>query len=415
MKDKGVGPEPKFILPAMLALAVAGYPIVAVVPLLIDIPPRIITVPFRTVVLLLSLYAIMRYVILGRRRMRSVFWPMFLAFWLLYVARIAWDTLFVHRVMLIGPLDLWLQSLGMMFIPTVAVTMEADEAVWIRAGRWTTVAVAFAAFTASIGNLAALREGGMDAVLAGRVGTDVLSPIFYGHLGVSLVLLLLYWVFDARPGVLGWVACAVGCVGGIAVAVLSGSRGPLLALVVGGIALLAAHWARGRRLTALFVIAGCGVVLWWGVTGFGEELGLATLGRIQSALAGLADQSGQLHLRMLHDAWLQFMGSPFTGSAVVEIGSGEYPHNVVVESFMATGVLGGALFCGLLGISAVSAWRLIRSGRASVWVAVLYAQYLAFALTAGALYLSNHMWMLMGATVAAAGTATVRDSGEAQG
>jgi O-antigen ligase len=47
---------------------------------------------------------------------------------------------------------------------------------------------------------------------------------------------------------------------------------------------------------------------------------------------------------MLSGGFIQFLKEPLLGSFLEERISREYPHNLVVESFMATGLVGGTLF-----------------------------------------------------------------------
>jgi hypothetical protein len=56
------------------------------------------------------------------------------------------------------------------------------------------------------------------------------------------------------------------------------------------------------------------------------------------------DESSQLRIDFLHGAINQFFDSPIWGSFLEEKKQKVYPHNLIVESFMATGFLGGTLF-----------------------------------------------------------------------
>lgn len=77
----------------------------------------------------------------------------------------------------------------------------------------------------------------------------------------------------------------------------------------------------------------------------------------------------------------------------------DYPHNVAIESFMATGIFGGTAFCLILVWSTIAAVRLSRRP-AALWVSLLFLQQLIAALVSGALYLSLGMWMFAVAVVA---------------
>jgi O-antigen ligase len=107
-----------------------------------------------------------------------------------------------------------------------------------------------------------------------------------------------------------------------------------------------------------------------------------------------------IHLDLLRNGWSQFVSSPLLGSGVVEDNTGFYPHNVVVEAFMATGVVGGtALLVALIG-GAWLALKLALSNGERQWVALLYFQYLFAALLSGAVIGSGTMWCLLAAVIA---------------
>jgi len=95
------------------------------------------------------------------------------------------------------------------------------------------------------------------------------------------------------------------------------------------------------------------------------------------------------------------MEHPALGNALEETRSRFYPHNVVIESFMATGIVGGIAFCAFL-LGALGGATSVARMAENRWVALLFVQQLISALLAGALYLSGTMWCLAAALVAIA-------------
>ena len=111
--------------------------------------------------------------------------------------------------------------------------------------------------------------------------------------------------------------------------------------------------------------------------------------------AGLTgDASTSDRLRILSEAIYQFEESPLLGSAVVEYTSRFYPHNIIVESLMAGGVIGFALLALMLLLAVRHAVALGLKGDSNLWVAVLFLQFSIDAMFSGSLYFSPQFWVL---------------------
>jgi O-antigen ligase len=117
-----------------------------------------------------------------------------------------------------------------------------------------------------------------------------------------------------------------------------------------------------------------------------------------------AEDSGSiLRLEMMRDATTQYLDNPILGSATVEVRSRTYPHNILVEAFMATGTFGGLLTLCLIAVSLRASWVLVRSA-ACGWVALVFVQYLIADLLSGSLFLAERLWYYsIGVAVLSAG------------
>lgn len=94
------------------------------------------------------------------------------------------------------------------------------------------------------------------------------------------------------------------------------------------------------------------------------------------------------------DAINQFFDHPVTGSALVELNSGQYPHNWIIEAFMTTGILGGFIFLIILSTGLVFACRLVRGPAAVRWLGLLYVQYLMGGMFSGGFYFDYTFWCI---------------------
>ena len=115
-----------------------------------------------------------------------------------------------------------------------------------------------------------------------------------------------------------------------------------------------------------------------------------------------------------------FLESPLVGSFFEDPRTGEYPHNILVESLVATGAVGTACLLGALVVAVRNAVVLCHSQAAESWVALLFIQYLVAAQFSGAIWSTTIFWPLfalmiarpsMGGGAAAASLANTRATG----
>jgi O-antigen ligase len=108
------------------------------------------------------------------------------------------------------------------------------------------------------------------------------------------------------------------------------------------------------------------------------------------------NQSTYIREILYHDAWQQYLNHPIVGSSFVEENSRLYPHNIVIESFMATGTFGGSCFVLLILISLWRSFKLIKRAPEMAWVPICYMQYLLGAMFSGGIYANVLLWGMLG-------------------
>jgi len=115
-----------------------------------------------------------------------------------------------------------------------------------------------------------------------------------------------------------------------------------------------------------------GILLRFGLIGAGvaavvlainylEELGIIdVVARLTDTLQDVASQE---RAAMIVGAWQQFTASPLLGDALVERRFMENPHNIIVESLMALGVVGlGLLLLSMARVSGSTGARRVTPG-----------------------------------------------------
>jgi O-antigen ligase len=386
----------------LVALTLAGYPLIAGVGLWLDVDARMVSVPFRAVVVFLAVVSIVstfRQNLVPRRSWR---WGGLALFWFLYLSRLAYDFLWNNTRTLVSPELYWLFAVGVTLLPMMGA-IRAASVVTLDALERTIWRVQFAAAVVAVtGILAAAGRGATSAALAtGRFGIEALNPISVGQLGGALLLLSTHRLLrpratGVRRNMLAIVAAALGLV----ILVGSGSRGPIAATSVALIVLaLVSRQFRGMRsrIPALIVLAAVLSTGWVLAQRVNETLGVSAVERVAALADPAADEGSRERILRLKNGFAQFAEHPIIGSGIVEQTTQDYPHNVAIEAFMATGLLGGLVFVGLIAGALALALASLRNQSAETtgWLPLLMVQSVILSLTSGAIAFSADLWCLL--------------------
>ena len=390
-----------FLMISVLVLNLSGYPIVASITGLLGLDNRLVAFAFR-ILLLLGSVALIAAILTNRVRVyRGWVWVPMLVFWLVYLIRLILDTKIVVPPLSRGPNEYWMWAIGGCLLPLVALMARPNKAT----ARNAPEAVLWVTGVAALLVLAAIAMeivSGISRVLeTGRLEISTLNPISAGHLGGTLVLISMYSFF--RGGQLRnmkWKTSVLLLLilAGLILVVLSGSRGAL-----GATAICAAVFgiSKFHRRGGALAVVGIGLLAvgtYHAASLAEDRLGLLTLSRIASAMSPGRDTGASDRLELLSDSWDQFLEAPVLGSGLEESNRRDYPHNVVVESFMATGLVGGVAFLLIIISAAWVAVRAIFTGAPHGWLALICLQYLIGAQVSGSLWGNTVMWSLIGAT-----------------
>lgn len=396
------------VMAVLIALVVAGYPLISAIPLVLQVNSRVASLPYRGIVLVYSLIVIALLGVRLGRLYRGLFWIPFVAFWVMYTVRLFLDLVFLPAPVLISGPEYFAYSLGMCLVTAIALFVRVDHATLEKAMRITFGLATVACILALYVNVAAILGGDLESLQNMRLASETLSPISLGNLGVTLCILALFVMLRReRPRPWNMVGLILVLVIGLATTAMAASRQPILALAIALPVLVWLGMREGAHGRALFlgvaVVAG-GVAAAIYVE---QTLGFGTITRLRSVIAFEGDNSAMTRVTLFMDAWDQFLSSPVFGHRLEEVNSSFHPHNPVVESFMAAGFLAGTAFTVMMVASVVAALRLLRRLPRQGWLPILYGQYLLHALVSGALFLSVDMWSLMTAVVACAYGGTV--------
>lgn len=396
------------LMGVMYALVVAGYPLISALPLILQVNSRVISVPYRGLVLIYSVAIICWLGVRFGRLYRGIFWIPFIAFWVMYTIRLLLDVIFVPAPIRISGPEYFAYALGMCLVTAIALFIRVDRPTLEKGLRYTFALAVVACVIALYVNVAAILAGDLESLQNMRMSSETLSPISLGNLGVTVCILSLFMMLRReRPRVWSMVGLILLLVVGIATTAMAASRQPILALAL---ALPVLVWLGMRQGAGARAWLLGGAVIVGGIAGgiyVEYTLGFGTISRIQSVIAFQGDNSAMTRVTLFTDAWDQFLSHPFFGNHLEEMNSSFHPHNPLVESFMAAGFLAGTAFTLMLAVSIFAAMKLLVRLPSQGWLPILYGQYLLHALVSGALFLSVDMWALMTGIIACAYGGTV--------
>jgi len=374
---------------AVLVLSLVGYPLIAPISILLEVPNRFVSVPFRLIVLSLSIFVIIKRFVL-RARFRPVwFWILWWFFWGLYINRIIVDGLWNPEVLRLELLEYLLYAIGISLLPAVAVSVGVDDFVLDRA----VFAILVLGGLAAIFNIWVIASEESIVSLLDltfrRRQTNTLDPISISHLGVTLLILSTWAILrDNSSGLMKRALIIICSLVGALTALLGAARGPLLVL---SLTLPLAFYLgkrsfNRRNLFRLFLVI---TLLFLGfcylLINHESFSGLRRMG--QSVFTD--DRRITLYTEGL-DLFLEY---PLLGAGTEPLGF--YPHNVILESFILAGVFSGFPFVSMVFLSMAGALRLLISCPSISWISLLYLQFMISAMFSGALYDNAAMWIFM--------------------
>lgn len=387
-------------LAAMYVLTIVGFPLVSTLPTLLGLDSQAATIPYRVLVAALAAGILFGWWLRGTHVLFSSAVLVTFTLWALLIARMFWDTI-------VSPLpgelytpagQLLLLSLGACFLPAIVALEFPSDATLDLARRWIEILGAIA--------MVAILYVGLRGVLGGailyRLATPVLNPISVGHLGVSVMIVALCGFAGASRVARAWRTLLVVLSVGVTVATVS--RGPILAGLL-AVVILAFVKRRRQRLGPGRLLLRVGLIA-AGVAGVAaavlylEDTGVIDiLARLTDTFQDVASQE---RAQMIRGAWTQFTDNPLLGSAFVELRFMENPHNILLESMMALGVVGLGLLLVSMAASLAAAGDVIRTVPRHAWVGLIYLQYVVNGMLSGSLFTDGSFWFFALASLAIA-------------
>jgi len=225
-------------------------------------------------------------------------------------------------------------------------------------------------------------------------GGVFMGVLNYGHYGATLSILSFYYIFVRRSYKIFKVIYVFGFFLGLTTVFITSSKSPIIAL---GVVILLYYlvFFDLKKIIILLILL---IIGYFYFIDFYELVSKyypnAFLQRFIYSLT--EDQSFSGRENLLMTGWQEFVEKPFFGSAFLiqnEKFIGSYPHNLIIESFMALGILGGFIFIWYLKKCLIITRSHIKKNSNLVWIAFLFLQYFIFGMFSGNIFSSELFWI----------------------
>ena len=298
-------------------------------------------------------------------------------------------------------------GVGTCFIPSIAFLVQFSPSA-LRWGFWSVVVGALLSC-----GMTALLYGSLFSSDFGRIsskssvgGFSGVNPITISYLASAVIVLGFYLYFDRRlirnAFWKVWLPVVLILIGTVPL-LLGASRGSVLAILFPVILMLGSRADSTKDYLSIvavcFVLFAVGVGLYFNSSNLGSSL-VSRVSLIGSDIE--FGDSSMVRFQIYINAWKQFIDNPLIGGGLVVSPYGGYPHNLFLESFMATGVLGGICFTIYTLYCLIASLRLLRGRSDFGWVSVLFMHYLIYAQLSSSLVTNSFYWVSSAAVVSLA-------------
>ena len=384
----------EYPLGLIIAWGIVGYPLLAGISEIFGLQNSQISFIVRLGITIASLFLLFK----KNSSISREYIALFFSFWIIYIIRIFY-TLEVASEKVSQPNETyWSWALGASLIPCLAIYMNFSRNREMERLRELLQIISLVSIILILksGSTNVISDSGIEYD-QNRWNLSSLSPISVGHLGATAVLLGVSCLLSGEGRYIWKFVSIFNFLLGMTALLLSNSRGPVISFAVAIFFLFLAS-PRAIRiiiLTACFSLLVC-AFFWFGGSVMALDGGL--LDRFMAISDG-SDISAYTRTVSFNGAINQFLNSPFTGDGIEERLTNFYPHNVVLEAFMATGVLGGLLFTAILWKVIFRSYYLIKNIEYS-WIGLIAVEQVAGAMMSGSLMQSYTMWCLVGLVLA---------------
>ena len=385
---------------------VFGFPMVVVLNLYMGFSTSVGSIVFRALILVSSILLIANAIKI--KKQISIQSKLLIFFWIMYSVRLIYDLSFRQLYLNTQHYDsenlIYLIAFFGIFTPMIAIIMNAKfiefnslSKLCLQVSFIQCVLVIlglYKLFGTNITKIAQQRHLFSEAILGDNItGGSPLNPILVSRCGALLILLIvsnfLFQKNHLKP-LVKFTAIPLG----ITLVILGGSRGPLITCLFVLFVMYFLFLYKNRLNTAkiikqLLIVFLVFYTLYFLYEMFSERIGIVErLNHSENTI-----DSGRT------DHWFsainQFIDNPFFGDQIFDKHLWIYPHNLVLEAFMALGVVGGILFMYLIFKSVMKYKQFLKYRLKSFSVYIIFIVFFMFGMSSGGLYNSIEFWIAL--------------------
>lgn len=351
---------------------------------------QVITIPFRAIVLSISLVIIVYNIYTKNSNKFGKTEYFFIVFWLFYFVKaiVTFKIYDFSEEIALREIETYLRIMGITFIPTLAVLTIREKDINY------TLFMNFVYYTLFIVLLLNVSIG-IEYDHQGRsAGFMSMYCISFGHLGVSLAIISIYkLLFESKAKYLHIIP-SVGVILGLYILYASGTRSPLIAFILCLFFLFFLKSNLKYIISFLILLATSILALIYFKPQY-EDVGQSSsfLNRVTNMIVS-GDSSGRGEL--YQQGIKIFSENPIFGGRILYF-DGMYPHNIFLEILMATGIVGLILYFFFFKDCVNFMFRLKEysiTNPHTVWVPILWLQYFILSLFSYNLHSSSEVWYL---------------------
>jgi len=362
---------------------------------------RLFTVPYRAGFLIFSVIAVLYGISTRTFAKLGRLWTPLLIFWLLYFIRIAMDGYITPVSLRIEPMEYLQKAAGAAFIPMFIFLLRLDNeqnkiafnSFWIVLGGCLLAAISF------YGKF--LHESYRFLTYAGVDSAILMGPIGLAYIGVTITVISLQRSVSSVVHGKMHAISLLSIAGGAILIAVSGTRSALIAFFIACSLIIVAEYLTSDRqkivFSSIFIVFG-GILIAFAMNLYGAD----TADRYQILIQKLAvgdPSTGGGRLLLYQNTLEQIFQNPLLGSGLEEKNSQFYPHNHILEAFMATGVLGGVCFCILCWHTIKRCFLILLKEKSYGWIPCVFIVYFIHGLFSSSI-IDSTLWYSMMAVYA---------------
>lgn len=385
------------LLYAYFAIVFFGFPLLLNTAITGGFYSRTVTVAFRGVVLALSLCTMLSGTKSNQNNSGFAECKLILIFSCLYTVRIVIDGWGLDLNLSRQPEDFLISYWGICIIPAFAAAVATSPR---HSANTYNLVMMFGVI--SIGLICISYRNYLGTGFARlSLKNGELGPIILSKYGGSLVVLGVYGMLSTKRLVAGStynICLAAVCVG-LAAMALGSSRGPVVA-VAACFCVGFYHRFRGRTQTRaiimVLVICVAAPFAYEAIINSGSNL-ISRLNRMQYEFETGGVEASRLII--WDEVARGIISEPMFGKGL-EPRSSTFSHNLILDSFFNTGIIGGLIFTYVYVVGFRKASDLIREDEARGWLGMLFIFYGTHCMFSDTLYYSDTMWVSLFAVLA---------------